>query len=203
MGGAAVGAKVAVLVGGGSRLRSFDISEGLASGEYLAHLDNGAPLTVYEAVVISKGQEVLAIGTSNQSEAWFVIGDLNTGETLLQHQLTYAQGQIAVNESETVAAVSDPSKQGIWDSYPTIDLFDLTQLTHVKRFESRDGGELEGIPGNLCFIPGSHSLVAANQPGSASSGSIHLIDVNSLRVTLIADPPFSSGVPTTLVVGLK
>ena len=109
MRGPASGTSVVAYVGGTSRFRSLDITTGELKGEYIPHLESGQVISVFDAVLHQDGVRVLILGTAHPFWSWFVVGDLETGETLLQHQVFYAQGQIALSDDGSFAVVTDPS----------------------------------------------------------------------------------------------
>jgi len=196
------GTRVAALVGGTSRLTGYDARSGELGGEYIARIAGGPTLEVVDAMLHRDGRRVLAICWSGAVKGWFVIGDLQTGETLLQHQLVYPQGRIVLNDSGTLAAVTDPSRFGTWDSDPTLDLFELDTLRHLRRFVGAEGGGLEGFPRELVFLPGTDLLIAT--PGTpGGSTEIHVIDSRLLQVINVFHDPFPPGTTTSMALGVR
>jgi hypothetical protein len=157
------------------------------SGEYIARLKQGPTLNVVDAILHPDGSRVLALGTSVDLTSWCVVGSLETGEALLEQQLSYAQGQVAISDDGRWAGVTDPGNQGWWYTSPTVDIFDLEQMVHLKRFSTATG-ELEGNTGQLCFLPDQPKLVVVPR---YREGPIHIIDIASLSVERVAWPHFA------------
>jgi hypothetical protein len=169
-------------------LRGFDLASDSSWGQYTPHLQSGSPFGItYTAILLGDSRRVLVIGIQGMIDnAWFVIGDLITGETILQESLIYPFGEILVSPDETKAVASDPSMTLIYDSWPTLDLFDLTVPSHLKRlsWDPHLPGHPEQLvlPGQLCWIPQTNEIVAAAPGDFNSSGPMAVIDATEFAI---------------------
>ncbi|MBI5867157.1 MAG: hypothetical protein HZB43_02510 [candidate division Zixibacteria bacterium] len=115
---------------------------------------------------------------SSLHDSWFLIGDILTGATLLEHPLVYPFGEITISGNGAIATVTDPSRALLWDSRQTLDVFDLNSMTHLKRFvQSLEGFECAG---QVRFLPGDETVVSA--PGIRGWGPIQLINLKTMSV---------------------
>lgn len=161
-------------------LHGYDFETDSIWGAYQPHLLSGVRLgEVRYAVLHPDMRRVLAMGRIGSRNTWFVIGDLLTGETLLQNQMVYSAGEILITPDGRHAVVTDPSIGFILDSHPTLDVFDLDQMALVKRF-IWILGEAEKLftPSQLYVVPGTDRIVAA--PPSTSVRGLMIVDLGDL-----------------------
>ena len=185
--GAASGAQIAAIAtrddgngGEESTITALDIETSETRGSYLVRFPSGGLTWVYYARLHVDGKRVLLIVRHRWlSTSWFVIGDLETGGTLLQHRLIYPFGEVAVDESGRLAVVTDPSWPMIWDSAPSVDIFDLETLQHLRRFSRIE----TGYDSQVRFLPDGDRIVTAPMAVEACSGPLHVIDLVSLTVS--------------------
>ncbi|MBI3871694.1 MAG: hypothetical protein HY304_01280 [candidate division Zixibacteria bacterium] len=186
------------------RLQGYDLSADTGWGNYVPHLQSGEELgPVYFALLHGDKVRVLAIAVLLRSQtAWFVVGDLTTGQTSLQKELSYPFGEIALSESGETVVVSDPSRTLIFDSQPTLDVFDLPSRAHLKRFtiaSEKTGGPI--YPGQLAWVPESNEVVTAPPGDFNSIGGMAVVDVKSLSVIRLLYLPTSNYFTGGMTVG--
>jgi len=169
---------------GDSIVRAVDVVTGQASGKYVGELPDGRAFEwTYNASLHPDGHKVLVLGGAGVSESGFAVGDLETGETLLSHSLYTAYGEIAISADGTLAVVSDPGPPGMWNTPPTLDVFDLAGMCHLKRFDT-GSGIFRFSFGQIRFLPDDRTVVIA--PASAGRGEVgplHIIDLQAMIVT--------------------
>ena len=177
----------------------LDIETGRIRGRYVPRLSSGGVAGVYYARLHPDGARVCVIGPRYRLyDSWFVVGDIRTGETLLEHALTYPFGEIALSADGSIAVVTDPSRPLIYDSYPTLDVFDLEAMTHVRRFDFASGIRW---PGQVQFLPGDQSVVTAPPAEATGTGPLQVIDLTTLNVTHTIWLPPVDPFPGALCVG--
>lgn len=184
-GGPPAGTRVAVgLISHGELgprvVAGYDFAGDTSWGHYLPHLSSGTALDlVYAAELHPDLRRVLVIGIyRNLQNAWFVIGDLTTGETLLEHEMVYPFGEIAISPDARSAAVSDPSRTGIYDSYATLDIYDLDGPRHVRRLtRSSIDPDITARPSQIAWVPDSDAIVVAPSGDLANGGALGVINV--------------------------
>ena len=196
--GPASGVRIAAIVEGGasgywddSVITILNVSERQTSGRYVPRLSFGAVLSVYYARLHPDENRVLAIGVRDRLEhSWFVVGNTNTGETLLEYPLIYPFGEVAISADGSIAVVTDPGRPLVGDSHPTLDVFDLNAMTHIKSFE----GMPLYWPSQVRFLPDDRTIITAPTADGLSSGPLQLIDLRTLEVVktiwLSPDEPF-------------
>ncbi|MEW5702068.1 MAG: hypothetical protein AB1792_07565 [Candidatus Zixiibacteriota bacterium] len=190
------GTKVAAVAAGDSnRIRVVDVESAEMYGSYVPRLRSGGYISSYYAVLHNDKRRVLLIGPRTVlQDSWFVVGDVLTGETLLEHELVYPFGEIAISGNGTTAVVTDPSRPLVWDSDPTLDVFNLRQMSHVWRPDSR---QFRGFPGQIRFLPGDQRVVTA-MPAMMGTEPLHIIDVTQKEVV---GAIYLSGSDTTVEAG--
>jgi DNA-binding beta-propeller fold protein YncE len=169
----------AVVAGDSNRVRVIDVESGEACGSYVPRLRSGRPVSAQYAVLHPDRRRVLVIARASAYESWFVVGDVQTGETLLEHGLVYPYGEIAISGDGATAVVTDPSRSLIWDSEPTLDVFDLRQMTHVWRL---DHNQFKDVPGQVRFLPDDKRVVTT-LPAMVGAEPLYIIDVLRREVT--------------------
>ena len=183
------GTKIAVEAHGPVRkLSVLDVETGVSYGNWIPTLTSGGNIIPVYAVLHPDGRRVAVIGDWTAGlNAIFAVGDVLTGETLLEHRLIYPFGEITISDDGRTALVTDPSRFLINDSYSTLDLFDLDQNVHVKRFDyQREGGNPADsvyIIGQARFVPGGDHVVAAAEAGLYKGvGPLYWINLSRLVV---------------------
>lgn len=188
-----VGTEIIPRTGGTPRvLHGYDLQADTTWGQYAPHLTSGAPLSTYTAELAGDGRQVLAIGPwRDLADSWFVIGDLITGQTLLEYPLIYPFGEIAISADGSRAVVADPSRTLIYDSYPTVDVFDLTKLSHLKRFTAE--ADSLGFFGQIALTPSTDEVFIA-PPGDFNSFYVGVLalELSTLQVSKFFQLPGQS-----------
>ncbi len=176
-------------------LHVLDVATGEIYGRWVPYLAAGGPLRVVSYIRLHPdGRRVAVIGARAANfDSWFAVGDVLTGQTLLEHQLVYGAGQISISDDGRYAIATDPSLFLIYDSTPSLDIFDLTTNTHLRRFGGSDGNPEDGYMGYVAqsaFAPGINSVVTGPDPGVFKGiGAIGLIDLLQLRLVDYAFSP--------------
>jgi hypothetical protein len=188
--GALHGTKIAAIIGdpngsetGDSVITIVDVLTGETSGRFVPRPPSGGLFLIYFALLHQDERRVLAIVTGGQSYSWLVIGDLESGETLLQDRLYSPFGQIAISADGSLAVATDPSQPGIGGTPRGVNVVDLDAMQSLKRFDNPSG--LPGrATGQACFLPGGRKLVTAPLPGMfAGGGPFCIIDLTTMTVT--------------------
>ncbi|HUU45052.1 MAG TPA: WD40 repeat domain-containing protein [Acidobacteriota bacterium] len=170
----------------------IDVATGTTRGRYVAHVSSGHSPYLSHVRLHPDGSRVLAIGWNGPYRSWFVVGDVQTGETLLEHRLVYPYGDIAISADGTTAVVTDPSRPMIWDSQETMDIFDLKPMRHLRRFL---------IPQDLSwasevqFLPGDRQIVTSGYPGP-----LQIVDLNTNSAIDSICLPFRESLQSGLTV---
>ncbi|HUU44977.1 MAG TPA: hypothetical protein VM118_04525 [Acidobacteriota bacterium] len=159
----------------------LDLESGKVSGRYEPHLSNGALLHTEFARLHPDGRRVLVIAYRERiDQTWFVVGDVLTGETLLQYPLIYPLGEVAISEDGLLAVVTDPSAPLIFNSRPTLDVFDLDQMVHLQRIVLPIGEFF--IPSQVLFLPGDKTVITAPRADLVYTGPLNVIDLTSVTI---------------------
>jgi hypothetical protein len=123
-----------------------------------------------------------------------------TGETLLEHRLVYPYGQITISDDGRTALVTDPSRFMIYDSPSTLDVFELEQNRHMRRFVAinEDGEFVDSVfnIGQAHFVPGSDRVIAAADAGPYRGvGPLHVISLSRLTIDRLIWTPWHYEIP--------
>jgi hypothetical protein len=183
------GTKVAAVISdpngsetGDSVITVVDVLTGDTSGRFVPRPPSGGLFLIYFVVLHQDERRVLAIVTGGQSYSWLVIGDVESGETLLQDRLYSPFGRIAISADGSLAVATDPSQPGIGGTPRGVNVVDLDAMQSLKRFDNPSG--LPGrATGQACFLPGGRKLVTAPPPGMLTTGPFCIIDLTSMTVT--------------------
>jgi hypothetical protein len=198
MWGPASGTKVVAIVLSRSpaengAIRAVDVATGEVSGRYVAHLSSGEALfEVYTARLHPDGKCVLAVGL--HQGYWFVVGDLETGQTLFQYRLNGGFGEVAISDDGMLAAVTDPGSRLIGGP-GRVHVVDLRTLSVT----------IPSFPAELlhwywaeqiCFLPGDRRVATAPQSYWYSHGPLSTIDLTTMRFEKSVWLPDSAGMAT-------
>jgi len=171
-----------------------DAASGELRGQYIPRVSTGQVLEVWHAQLHPDKVRVLAIGRSAPYQSWLVIGNTQTGTTVFELSLVYPYGRVAISEDGGIAVVTDPSKPEVWDSPATVDVVDLAQLVHLKRFTWPDdiyrAAMVEFVSDDGLFVTAPYY-----------SGPLQLFDLKTLTVIDTVFLPFPGAVPTALGAG--
>ncbi|MBD3297808.1 MAG: hypothetical protein GF341_04065 [candidate division Zixibacteria bacterium] len=177
---------------GDSVITVLDCATGATRGRFVPYVQGRSIGAIYYERLHPDGVHVLLIGVrSTLQDSWFVVGNVVTGETLLTHRLVYPFGEIRISPDGTLAAVTDPSRALIWDSHQTLDIFDLTTMTHVKRF---DQSRLVFGVGQVRFLRDGRYLLAAHDI-PYGNGPLYRIDLHALEIVDSALYPGCDSIP--------
>jgi hypothetical protein len=161
-----------------SVIRAIDVVTGEVSGRYVARLSTGVALQdIHTARLHPDGRRVLAIGVYGSVDySWFVVGDIETGQTLFQQRIYRHLGEIAISSDGSLAAVTDPGTPGFFEggTLHVVDLRTLSFITPTPR-----------IPGSqVRFLPGDQKIITAPaaDPGLWDSGPMRIIDRTTLQL---------------------
>ncbi len=179
-----------------SILRVVDVESGNVYGSYRPHLMSGGPLAFpYDAIVHPDGVRVLAIAPGGGHKAWFVIGDVLTGETVFQHELQSPFGEVAISSDGNWAAVSDPGQFLMSEGHqPTLDIFDLKAMNRLKRFNM--------FSAQIRFYPDNRRLLSGPRNRTDTGGALRIIDLGTLSVVR-DQSPFSGPLGGAIAVGVR
>jgi len=156
-----------------SIIRAVNLTDGEFRGYYRPRLSSGHYMVALRACLHPDGRRVLCTGIG--WGAWFVVGDLETGETLFEHQLFEGRGDIVVSPDGSCAVVGDDPVPGRLEGSPAVVVFDLGNLKFLKR--------LNGVPGaQLRTVGNSSRLITAPASSFASSGAMFIIDAQTLSI---------------------
>ena len=162
----------------------IDVATCETRGQYIPRPTAGPAIRIDYVRLHPDGRRVMLIGARSARVSWFVVGDIETGETLFAHRLFYYYGEIAVSADGVMAVVTDPSKPGIWDSPQTLDVFNLEEMRHLKRFTVYT--DINRV-GRVRFLPDDRRIITA----SWASGPLQVIDLTTLTLTDSVYVPFN------------
>lgn len=155
-------------------LSGMDLSNDSTWGFYMPHLEGGPNFVrTWSAELHHDGRMVLALGQAARPPFnWFVIGDLGTGETLLEQSLGSIVGEIALLANGRFALISDVDRTG------TIDMYDLSTFEHLKHVTT----ELQMRVGQIVVVDDRLELVTSTDGLGSSVGHISVWDGQSLNL---------------------
>ena len=159
-------------------------------------------MDVYTARLHPDGKRVLVIGLDPWAGAWFMIGDVETGETLLRYPLRSPFGETAISEDGLLAVVTDPPPalvmEGINGSGPAF--FDLANLRHLKTL-NESTGQYVGMPGQARFLPGDREIALGPIADGSTESILYIVDRATLTVNRRLRLPDSEPITGALGVG--
>ena len=181
------GTKVAATVrsqpqeGYDSIISLIDVVTGEVSGRFVAHLTSGVPLEhFYTARLHPDGRRVLAVGVYRSDYyCWFVVGDLETGQTLYEYRLNHPFGEIAISNDGVLAAVTDPGAiyLGELGRVYIVDLQTLSVTIPPPPAELLHWS----WAAQLCFLPGDRRVATAPKSYWYNYGPLSAIDLTTMR----------------------
>jgi len=192
------GTKLPVEVIYRNRFRLYDVDTGELTGEYVPHLLTGETLQISSTYTILHQDErrLLLINESFQyALAWFLVGDMETGETLLQYPLAFAHGSIAISSDGAYAIVTDLGSWSLESPPITADVFDLRTKQHLRRFRGRFGGTGgDGLKAatRALFVPEERRAILAPWSMLQTYGPLQVLDVEGLTLEQTLWSPFDS-----------
>jgi hypothetical protein len=200
MHGSVKGTKVAARIADErSRVRGTDVLSGAVFGTYTAHLTDGDTLMIETGVLHQDGRRVLLTATGKGH--WFLIGDLETGETLLEYSLSWASdAHIALSDDGQYAAIAATGSTLFHDPFNVLQVFDLGP---EQSLEWNDPLILCG-KGKAQFHPDSRSIVLAWTRGYAfggMQGPLQLVSVPEGTLLSELEAPFSQTEAGAIAIG--
>lgn len=183
--------EILVRVGGRESLLLYSPLTGTTRGGYHPHLMDGTavPVSTYARRLHAPTSRIAMITETASGLTYFVLGDMLTGNTLLEYKLMYPFGDVAFNNDGSLVAVSDPSNPGWWETPISIDVFDLKTLSHLRRLSPSQTLSLQTCD-RLWFVLGSNSLLAGPRFGPFGGGPFQLLDIVSGKVSQTTYLPF-------------
>ncbi len=185
------GTMVAATVGD-TLVTVLDVETGKTSGQFVPRDSSGnAMMSIYRARLHPDSRRILAVGLSYG--VWFVVGDIETGETLFRHRIYRPYGEIAISSDGDLAAVTGHGTPAFGEDGP-VYVFDLQTLSFI--------GPTPAIPGaQVRFLPGNRRIVTAPVPDPGFSDAGPLLVINLATMTLVeliwpmpTDPPKNENV---------
>jgi len=182
------GTKVAATVrsrpqeGYDSIISVIDVATGEVSGRYVAHLTSGVPLEhFYTARLHPDGRRVLAVGVYRSDYyCWFVVGDMETGQTLFEYRINHPFGEIAISNDGMLAAVTDPGAAYLGE-YGRVYVVDLQTMSVTIPTPPAELLHWNWAA-QICFLPGDRRLATAPKSSWAlNHGPLSTIDLTTMR----------------------
>lgn len=183
--------------GGLSVIQAVNVLTGQFRGRFVARVgEEEHYLALNEAALHPDGRRVLAVGNRPWLGAWFVVGDLITGEVLFTHELSHEWSELDINQDGTLAAVAVSANWFFGIGSPAVYVFDLTEYRLIKRFGSQ---EIYEIPGQARFLPGRNRVAALADAGG--TGWVQVFDLETLGLPEYIPRPFHNMQVGALAVG--
>ncbi|MEW5875894.1 MAG: hypothetical protein AB1752_12030 [Candidatus Zixiibacteriota bacterium] len=169
------------------RIRLYNIETGAVHGNWSPRLatDSSVILGIYSATLHPDQRHVLAVGSSGiWWNAWFVFGDLETGETVGDFLIGNPNGEIAIDPKRNLAIITGPHA-------PTLDhpkflyLADLDTGLPRQRLSASD---YRIQTGQVCVNPFTGKLLTASGT-SLGGGPLAMFDPVLLVTDTVVWPP--------------
>ena len=179
---------------------AMNVLTGEHRGRFVPRIAPGQPaLDVGYARLHPDGHRVLCTGAVlNVQNAWFVIGDLNTGEQLLTARLSTPNTEIAISHDGTLAVVVDYANLFFGYGWPAAYVYDLVDYQHLYTFDSYNS--LATVPGQVRFLPGDRRVVIFPDNGPTGHGWIQILDLTTLTSEVAIEEPFRNAESGAIVV---
>jgi hypothetical protein len=179
----------------------FDVKSGETYGHYVPRLSTGEALEmIYTARLHQDGKRVMVIGLYGYIKyCWFMVGDVETGETLLRHRLYSPFGEIAISEDGALAVASDPSQPLFGESRQAVEFFDLISMKHLKTLDGYSG-LLAWYPRQVRFLFGDSKIVIGSY-AEFTTGPFCIVDRTTLTVENTVQQPYDGLINGVLGVG--
>ena len=137
----------------------LDVETGETHGRYVPHLRSGRRVQANNFRLHPDGRRVLVMGQYSAYQTAFLIGDVQTGETLLENPGMFAPlGEIAISPDGKTAVVTDPGVPMFGDSQPYVDIYDLEAPARVKTLFF---GGPQYHESQITFLPGGRRVLFA------------------------------------------
>jgi hypothetical protein len=178
--GPASGTKVAALIRDGTVL-GLDVKTLDVWGRYTPRLASGLALGVHAAYLHPDGRRVLIIGIHDWlDKAWFVVGDLQSDQTLFQCRVNSSDwAQIEVTSNGSLALLADPETGGSAGEPSSVSIIDLDREVLLKQFVS-GSGQLTGDPICIRCLPDDSRAVLVSC--TSDTCQLQMIDLSTLEI---------------------
>lgn len=168
------------------RIRLYNIETGEVHGNWSPRLgrDSSVLLHITTATLHPDQRRVLAVGEYQDSRnAWFVLGDLETGGTLVDFYVGNPDGEIAIDPERNLAIITGPSDP--FGYVPQVlRLVDLTTGQPLHTLTSEDGY----ITGQAC-INRCTGKVLTGPSTNLGGGPLAMFDPVTLAIDTVVWPP--------------
>ncbi len=171
------------------RIEAVDVLSGKRNGGYIPHLSNGQQLVTRFARLHPDGRRVLVVaGLGVPSPAWALIGDLETGETLVMARISgiYAEGAFSPDGRFAVTA----------DYQGGFNLLDLDAMSPVECSLPITSGQVE-------FIGHTNDIVTAPWGFYWRAGAMYQVGLDELQVRSETQLPLPEPLIGALAVGRR
>jgi DNA-binding beta-propeller fold protein YncE len=180
--------------GNDSLVKVLDVATGELSGYFVPHLKSGVALQeIYTVRLHPDGKRVLAIGVyGSVYNSWFVVGDVVTGQTLFEYQISYPHGEIAISSDGNLAAFTDPGTPSFGEG----GIPRMIDLRTYRVTEPPPAGvgarDLPIMGSQVRFLPGERRIVTAPAADASLSdgGPLQVIDVATMTLEKTIWPTF-------------
>ncbi len=184
------GTKIAATAGD-TVVTVVDVANGVDTGQFVPRDTSGIALShIYTARLHPDGKRILAVGVyGSDSNTWFVIGDIETGQTLFRYHIYRPQGEIAISSDGNLAAVTSQGSpaRGERGAVHVIDLRTLSFIGPTPPFPA--GAQVK-------FLPGDRRIVTAPSadPSFFDAGPLLVTNMTSMALERViwpmpTDPP--------------
>jgi WD40 repeat protein len=159
-----------------SIIRVVDVATGEVSGRFVAYLASGVPLQqFYMARLHPDGRRVLAIGLyGSYDNTWFVIGDIETGQTLFRQKIYRPLGEIVISSDGNLAAFSD-NGMSILGEGGVLRIIDLQTLPSIPLSPL-------ALASQVRFLPGDRRVITAPPSGDATVRPMDVVDLATMAL---------------------
>lgn len=179
----------------------MDIRTGTRRGWFVPRLAvNGPPLRISHARLHPDGRRVLCSGAaSSVQDAWFVVGDCETGAQIFAARLSTPSYEIAISHDGTIAVVIDEGNPAFGYGWPAVYIFDLNSYQLLARLDGTDG--LVYWPGRAQFLPGDRRVALMPDNHMIVTGWLQTLDLTSLTPEFVVDTPWFEPFLSAFTVG--
>ncbi len=169
----------------------IDASTGESRGWMVPHLSNRMALLPRYARLHPDGRRVLILGL-----AWFVIGDMVTGQTLYESPLTVSsvEGEVGISNDGSVAVVTEPP--GMLGMEYALSVIDLDRMILVKKFT-----DILARESQVRFLPDNRHAVLSGRADGHNGEPLRLLNVQDMTYQTTTLPPMDLHIDGGLDIG--
>lgn len=171
------------------RVEAVDVLSGKRNGGYIPHLPNGQQLVTRFARLHPDGRRVLVVaGLGVPAPAWALIGDLETGETLVMERVSgiYAEGTFSPDGTLAVTA----------DYQGGFNVLNLETMSPVDCSLPVNSGQVE-------FIGHTNDVITAPWGFYWRAGAMYQVGLDELQVRSETQLPLPEPLIGALAVGKR